>query len=46
MTELVSIMFSRYGQHLKQTWQVSAGDAIAIPSQQQDFAFDEPISGL
>ncbi|MEC4895990.1 MAG: hypothetical protein SAL07_23665 [Oscillatoria sp. PMC 1051.18] len=35
LTELVSIMFSRYGEHLKQTWKVTAGDeAVSFPNQQ------------
>lgn len=48
LTELVSIMFSRYGEHLKRTWEITAGDEpVTFPSQQQqDFTFDEPISGL
>lgn len=45
LTELVAIMFSRYGEHLKQSWKVSAGDE-AIASPQKDFDFSDPISGL
>lgn len=56
LTEVIAIMFSRYGTHLEETWEVKAypGAAYsAIPEPQpaqsppvvaSDFKFDEPIS--
>jgi hypothetical protein len=57
ISELISVMFSRYGSHLEQTWEVKATSptyAQPEPSPEMpepteppnDFSFHEPITGL
>lgn len=68
LTELISVMFSKYGGHLEQTWEVKpmfpsltqpelSVEAIAsaaalqiaptsLPAIDENFTFDEPITGL
>jgi hypothetical protein len=58
LTELIGLMFSRYGRHLEQTWEVipvgpTYAKAEPIPeatksaqSPTPDFSFDEPLTGL
>jgi hypothetical protein len=54
LTELASLMFSRYGSHLEQTWQVMPiGPSYAqiepppAPVERPtNFSFDEPLEGL
>ena len=58
LTELIGLMFSRYGRHLEQTWEVvpvspTYAQAEPIPeatksvqSPTPDFSFDEPLTGL
>jgi hypothetical protein len=58
LTELIAIMFSRYGRHLEETWEVvpirptyaqAQAQAEATYSNQlptSDFSFDEPLTGL
>lgn len=58
LTELINVMFTRYGRHLEETWEV-----VPVPSAQYsampeippdvastpleaDFNFDEPLTGL
>ncbi|MEQ8469373.1 hypothetical protein [Coleofasciculus sp. E1-EBD-02] len=57
LTELINVMFSRYGSHLEQTWEVKAVSptyAQPEPSPEMpepieppnDFTFNQPITGL
>ena len=58
LTELIGLMFSRYGRHLEQTWEVvpvspTYAQAEPIPeatksaqSSTPDFSFNEPLTGL
>ena len=58
LTELIGLMFSRYGRHLEQTWEVipvspTYAQAEPIPevtksaqSPPPDFSFNEPLTGL
>jgi hypothetical protein len=58
LTELINVMFARYGGHLEQTWEVkpmfpSLTQPEVSPQTGQsevlpepDFRFDEPITGL
>lgn len=58
LTELINVMFSRYGRHLEETWEVQPvsptyAKAEPLPEIGQfsappasDFQFDEPLTGL
>jgi hypothetical protein len=58
LTELINVMFSRYGKHLEETWEVKPmfpsltqaeplPDSIAPQSVPASmFTFNEPLSGL
>ncbi len=57
LTELINVMFSRYGAHLEQTWEVKPmfpsytqpepqPEAPISETPISDFSFDEPLTGL
>jgi hypothetical protein len=56
LTELINVMFTRYGRHLEETWEVlpAPGAQFAQPEPppvpivqaRADFSFDEPLTGL
>jgi hypothetical protein len=55
LTELINVMFTRYGRHLEETWEVlpAPGAQFTQPEAsvsggqaQGDFSFDEPLTGL
>lgn len=57
LSELVAVMFSRYGKHLANTWEIQPPTTSGIapevvknpspvPELPTEFTFNEPISGL
>ncbi len=56
LSELINVMFARYGRHLEETWEVlpapgaqfTQPEAPPVPIVQAraDFSFDEPLTGL
>lgn len=57
LTELINVMFARYGRHLEETWEVkpmfpSLTQAEPLPEvttalpTPSSFSFDEPLTGL
>lgn len=55
LSELINVMFARYGRHLEETWEVlpapgaqfTQPEPLPIAVQNQtDFSFDEPLTGL
>lgn len=53
LTELVSLMVYRYGDHLRQTWRVqpittpTAPETLKpVPTTTANFDFDQPITGF
>ena len=57
LTELINVMFARYGRHLEETWEVlpmfpsftkpePLPEAIAPSTPDDYFKFDEPLTGL
>ena len=56
LTELINVMFARYGRHLEETWEVlpNPGAQYVVtepppetqPKPAPDFTFNEPLTGL
>ena len=57
LTELINVMFARYGRHLEETWEVKPmfpsltqaeplPEVTVLPAPSTDFNFDEPLTGL